>query len=149
MSLRYFPLRRYADSEPPTAEEMRARNEAIARAEAEEAAQLREHKYIVAAMMHCSPSMKSRKGGRGVGSECSVCIEELTEDDTYRSLPCGHYFHPDCIDPWLEQNVTCPMCNVSLIKTSNELDLRAAKEMVERNKLIFSQRAQRKSLTMV
>jgi hypothetical protein len=128
---------------------MRARNAAIAQAEREEAAQLRDNKYIVAAMMHCSPSMRCRKDGGAVGSECAVCIEDLAEDDTYRRLPCGHFFHPQCVDPWLENNVTCPMCNVSLIESSDELDLRAAKETVARNKLIFAERARRKSLTMV
>jgi hypothetical protein len=42
--------------------------------------------------------------------ECSICTEEFLEDVRLRSQPCGHSFHPDCIDPWLlERSVTCPM----------------------------------------
>jgi hypothetical protein len=42
--------------------------------------------------------------------ECSICTEEFLEDVRLRSLPCGHRFHPDCIDPWLlERSITCPM----------------------------------------
>jgi hypothetical protein len=42
--------------------------------------------------------------------ECSICTEDFLEDIGIRSLPCGHRFHPECIDPWLlERSVTCPM----------------------------------------
>lgn len=46
--------------------------------------------------------------------ECSICTEEFLEDVRLRSLPCGHRFHPDCIDPWfLERSITCPMCRAN------------------------------------
>lgn len=42
---------------------------------------------------------------------CSICLENYKDDDKIRVLPCKHGFHPDCIDPWLEQyNYKCPLC---------------------------------------
>lgn len=46
---------------------------------------------------------------------CSVCLSEYQEEDTLRFLPlCGHSFHTSCIDIWLQQHSTCPICRVSL-----------------------------------
>jgi len=41
---------------------------------------------------------------------CSVCLEQVTEGELVRSLPCLHQFHANCIDPWLRQQGTCPVC---------------------------------------
>lgn len=42
--------------------------------------------------------------------QCPVCIEDFEQGQDLRVLPCGHIFHPDCIDPWL-LNVagSCPL----------------------------------------
>ncbi|KAK8549461.1 hypothetical protein V6N13_027214 [Hibiscus sabdariffa] len=41
---------------------------------------------------------------------CSVCLEQVNAGDLIRSLPCLHQFHANCIDPWLRQQGTCPVC---------------------------------------
>ncbi|XBI70812.1 hypothetical protein VPH35_065206 [Triticum aestivum] len=41
---------------------------------------------------------------------CSVCLEQVVAGDLLRSLPCLHRFHVNCIDPWLRQQGTCPIC---------------------------------------
>lgn len=41
---------------------------------------------------------------------CSVCLEQVNVGDLLRSLPCLHQFHAGCIDPWLRQQGTCPVC---------------------------------------
>ncbi|OMO96798.1 Zinc finger, RING-type [Corchorus olitorius] len=41
---------------------------------------------------------------------CSVCLEQVNVGETIRSLPCLHQFHASCIDPWLRQQGTCPVC---------------------------------------
>ncbi|KAM0930869.1 hypothetical protein ACQ4PT_000756 [Festuca glaucescens] len=41
---------------------------------------------------------------------CSICLEEVVVGDLLRSLPCVHQFHVNCIDPWLRQQGTCPVC---------------------------------------
>ncbi|RTE70060.1 hypothetical protein BHE90_015548 [Fusarium euwallaceae] len=46
-----------------------------------------------------------------VSSLCSICTEDFTEGVKLRKLPCGHLFHPQCIDPWLMDRArTCPLC---------------------------------------
>ncbi|KAJ1961530.1 hypothetical protein GGI12_003198 [Dipsacomyces acuminosporus] len=43
---------------------------------------------------------------------CTICNEEFALDGEggVTRLPCKHYFHRDCIKPWLELHNTCPMC---------------------------------------
>ncbi|PON44142.1 43kDa postsynaptic protein [Parasponia andersonii] len=48
-------------------------------------------------------------------AQCTACLEEYHDDDILRILPyCGHSFHVTCIDIWLQQHSTCPICRTSL-----------------------------------
>ncbi|XP_061357971.1 E3 ubiquitin-protein ligase ATL42-like [Gastrolobium bilobum] len=52
----------------------------------------------------------SLKGSRE-GLECAVCLSKFEDVEILRLLPkCKHAFHIDCIDHWLEQHSTCPIC---------------------------------------
>ncbi|XP_041493070.1 E3 ubiquitin-protein ligase RLIM-like [Microtus oregoni] len=42
---------------------------------------------------------------------CTVCITEYTEGDKLRALPCSHEYHVHCIDRWLWENNSCPICH--------------------------------------
>lgn len=36
------------------------------------------------------------------------------EDELVACLqPCGHYFHNDCLKPWIERTNSCPICRRS------------------------------------
>lgn len=43
---------------------------------------------------------------------CPICLDDfITHMTTVRELPCGHIYHPECIDPFLRANSSlCPVC---------------------------------------
>ncbi|EFJ31493.1 hypothetical protein SELMODRAFT_168691 [Selaginella moellendorffii] len=49
---------------------------------------------------------------------CSVCLEQVMEGEIVRTLPCLHQFHPHCIDQWLRQQATCPVCKFKMSTTN-------------------------------
>ncbi|KAM4606607.1 E3 ubiquitin-protein ligase RNF6 [Polymixia lowei] len=50
-----------------------------------------------------------------VGRACSVCINEYAQGNKLRRLPCSHEFHIHCIDRWLSENNTCPICRQPIL----------------------------------
>lgn len=48
------------------------------------------------------------------GVTCLICVDDFVDGDRVRTLPCGHNFHPACIDPWLlDRSTACPSCRLS------------------------------------
>ncbi|XP_078268047.1 E3 ubiquitin-protein ligase RNF128 isoform X2 [Rhinoraja longicauda] len=47
---------------------------------------------------------------------CAVCIDAYKPNDVVRILTCNHLFHKSCIDPWLLEHRTCPMCKCDILK---------------------------------
>ena len=45
--------------------------------------------------------------------KCPICLEHIVAGVTLRDLPCGHQFHKDCLDQWLQHKATCPICQRS------------------------------------
>jgi hypothetical protein len=46
---------------------------------------------------------------------CAVCKDVIfASGQRVVRLPCKHYFHGDCIWPWLAIRSTCPMCRYQL-----------------------------------
>jgi hypothetical protein len=46
----------------------------------------------------------------GDQTKCPVCLEDFTEGECLKSLPCVHFYHKDCIDSWLMVGHNCPVC---------------------------------------
>lgn len=49
------------------------------------------------------------------GDSCVVCFELYKPNDTIRILTCKHFFHKNCIDPWILSHGTCPMCKCDIL----------------------------------
>ncbi|RYP44549.1 hypothetical protein DL768_008998 [Monosporascus sp. mg162] len=80
-----------------------------------------------------SPLTRSSAGARGARSteagsdkyplatdyqpDCQICLEEFQSKQTViRELPCGHIFHPECIDSFLSAvSSLCPICKTSML----------------------------------
>ncbi|KQJ93776.1 hypothetical protein BRADI_3g06665v3, partial [Brachypodium distachyon] len=45
---------------------------------------------------------------------CAVCKELFAVGERAAWLPCGHFFHGDCIHPWVDIRSTCPVCRYDL-----------------------------------
>nr|XP_019595752.1 PREDICTED: E3 ubiquitin-protein ligase RLIM-like [Rhinolophus sinicus] len=54
-------------------------------------------------------------GKNDVLKSCSICIMEYTEGNRLRVLPCSHEYHIHCIDRWLADNSTCPICRGKVV----------------------------------
>jgi|TARA_Y100000389_G_scaffold180930_1_gene196138 hypothetical protein len=55
---------------------------------------------------------------------CSICLDEIHENERYELLRCSHVYHKKCILQWLEKSNTCPECrqiipNIFTIETKN------------------------------
>ena len=44
-------------------------------------------------------------------NECAICLEYFNTGDTVKIMDCGHYYHCQCIDEWLEKEGSCAKCS--------------------------------------
>eukprot|EP00300_Choanocystis_sp_HF-7_P011827 c17630_g1_i3.p1 GENE.c17630_g1_i3~~c17630_g1_i3.p1 ORF type:complete len:185 (+),score=17.86 c17630_g1_i3:59-613(+) len=62
---------------------------------------------------HSGPSSNDSR------TECVICMDSYVSGDCVRVLPCSHGFHSECVDKWLTQSGTCPMCCLDLTAFSD------------------------------
>lgn len=57
---------------------------------------------------------KSHATALGAAGEpsCAVCLSGYEEGESLRRLRCGHSYHADCLDVWLDTNASCPRCRM-------------------------------------
>jgi len=58
----------------------------------------------------CSPA----PGADELAEACSVCQDDFAEGDDWIQMPCKHFFHADCLTPWLKEHNTCPTCRATV-----------------------------------
>ncbi|KAI9648594.1 Urease [Ciborinia camelliae] len=66
---------------------------------------------------------------------CPICLDDFKSGSTLiRELPCGHIFHPECIDPFLSNNSSlCPMCKKSVLPVG-DCPIKITNAMVNRER---------------
>ncbi|KAK1167095.1 hypothetical protein AOXY_G11751 [Acipenser oxyrinchus oxyrinchus] len=52
-------------------------------------------------------------------TDCQICFCSYMEGEQLRLLPCLHDYHVPCIDRWLQENATCPICRVDVTTDEN------------------------------
>ncbi|XP_021764318.1 putative RING-H2 finger protein ATL21A [Chenopodium quinoa] len=66
---------------------------------------------------------ESRRLPKADDMYCPICLGEYMPKESLRTIPdCGHCFHVDCIDEWLQLNASCPVCRNSPSKTTQNND---------------------------
>ncbi|BAT80001.1 hypothetical protein LR48_Vigan04g018700 [Vigna angularis] len=67
-------------------------------------------------------SVTRRSAASGGGEDCAVCLSKFEQHDLLRLLPlCCHAFHAECIDTWLQSNLTCPLCRSAVSASESDL----------------------------
>jgi E3 ubiquitin-protein ligase AIP2 len=65
----------------------------------------------------------------GAEARCPVCFC-LELGDEIMMLPCKHWAHPQCLDPWLAGTNTCPTCRHELLTEDDAYERRKEREKV-------------------
>eukprot|EP00972_Heterocapsa_arctica_P019839 2927936-Heterocapsa_arctica.AAC.1 len=48
-------------------------------------------------------------------NECTICRDKFQIGEHLKVLPCLHKYHTDCVDKWLGQSGTCPVCKLDIM----------------------------------
>ena len=51
-------------------------------------------------------------------NECIICLLNYTEE-TKKITECNHIFHQECLERWLQENTSCPLCRSELKPKNN------------------------------
>jgi hypothetical protein len=56
--------------------------------------------------------------------DCAICLEKITVDTQSRKLTlCSHIYCSTCIETWLSQHRTCPICKCELADADSPLTI--------------------------
>ncbi|KAE9595106.1 putative aminoacyltransferase, E1 ubiquitin-activating enzyme [Lupinus albus] len=65
------------------------------------------------------PIVKVTRSHLASDPNCPICKDEFEVGVEVRELPCKHFYHSDCILPWLQIHNTCPVCRYELKAVPN------------------------------
>ncbi|NXN79059.1 RN128 ligase, partial [Bombycilla garrulus] len=109
-----------------------ARRLILARAQSREQRRLRARAKKAIEEMQLRTLKEGDKETGPDGDSCVVCFEQYKPNDVMRVLTCNHVFHKTCIDPWLLEHGTCPLCKCDILKVLGvEMDVEPRTEPVQ------------------
>ena len=62
--------------------------------------------------------------------DCPICYEKMTSSNMIKTS-CKHEFHRSCLERWMEENPSCPMCRTDIRPTTGQLRPRRATSLQE------------------
>ncbi|NXO71258.1 RN128 ligase, partial [Phainopepla nitens] len=109
-----------------------ARRLILARAQSREQRRLRARAKKAIEQMQLRTLKEGDKETGPDGDSCVVCFEQYKPNDVMRVLTCNHVFHKTCIDPWLLEHGTCPLCKCDILKVLGvEMDVEPRTEPMQ------------------
>ncbi|MBU38167.1 MAG: hypothetical protein CMA59_01435 [Euryarchaeota archaeon] len=84
----------------------------------------------------------------GQAESCTICLGDYESGEELRLLPCGHCFHAECVDAWLQINRICPICKVDVYdllqeEAKRKRNLKKQQKLARKNKRKQKRKKQR------
>ncbi|KPI88501.1 hypothetical protein ABL78_2397 [Leptomonas seymouri] len=61
-------------------------------------------------------------------ARCTICYEDMAPGSGTKRMPCGHCYHAECLEHWLEGHSTCPYCRAEIMSMPDSEGANAAEE---------------------
>ncbi|KMZ56389.1 hypothetical protein ZOSMA_96G00650 [Zostera marina] len=74
-----------------------------------------DHRHMLSEKIISKYLRKSQANSSQENSSCSICQEQILQNETIVVLDCGHDYHFDCIKQWLLIQNKCPNCRAMAI----------------------------------
>lgn len=56
-----------------------------------------------------------KNSGLYKSTNCTFCLNDFEDKEKLKKLKCEHMFHYECLDNWLDNEKTCPVCKEEVI----------------------------------
>jgi hypothetical protein len=47
-------------------------------------------------------------------ANCTICLEKISKNTEIYKLECKHNFHSNCLEDWLKEKLSCPICRKNI-----------------------------------
>lgn len=61
-----------------------------------------------------SSYQKPASSSPSISTSCMICISVFEAGESVRRLGCFHLFHTECVDKWLQNSKSCPVCRTNI-----------------------------------